>query len=184
MSAAFDRAEGERIANVVVIAFALGLAWGLKDFYARARFEDLTWVLAPTRRLVEWWSEGAFEVEPGRGYLSRDLLFEIVPACAGVNFMIVAFASLVGGLAHTCRSWTRRLALLIGSAFAAYGVTVIANAARITAAMRLHGAGVALGWLTPERLHCAVGVAIYFLFLSALFGFAARLTGARRDFAL
>ena len=184
MGTTLDRAWWNRTANIALVAFALGLAWGLKDFYSRAHFEDLTWALAPTRRLVEWFTGSAFEAEPGRGYLSRDRLFQIVPACAGVNFMIVVFASLVAGLAHTRRTMTGRLSLLITSALAAYGVTVLANATRIAIAMKLHAAGFSLGPLTPERLRCGVGVAIYFLFLIVTFAIGAKLTGARRDFAL
>ena len=40
-----DRAWWQRTLNLAFIGFALGLAWGLKDFYSRARFEDLLWVV-------------------------------------------------------------------------------------------------------------------------------------------
>ena len=68
------RAPGrDRAANVVAIAIALGLAWGLKAFYSRAAFEDLLWILSPTRRLVEWLTGATFTPEGGHGYLSRGL---------------------------------------------------------------------------------------------------------------
>jgi len=41
MNGVMDRAWWERVLNVAFIGFALGLAWGLKDFYSHARFEDL-----------------------------------------------------------------------------------------------------------------------------------------------
>jgi len=184
MNGVMDRAWWERVLNVAFIGFALGLAWGLKDFYSHARFEDLGWVLAPTRRLVEWLSGASFAAEPGIGYLSRDHRFQIVPACAGVNFMIVAFASLTCGLMHTRTTMRGRLGLLIASAIAAYGVTILANAARISAAMRLHAAGVTWGPLGTEHLLTAAGVVVYSLFLGGLFGIGARMTGAGRDFAI
>ncbi len=174
----------DRAANGSCVVLALALAWALKEFYSRARFEDLHWVLAPTRRLVEWLTGAAFEEEAGQGYLSRDRLYRIAPACAGVNFLIVAFVSLVCGLVHTRARWRGRAALLAGSALAAYAVTVLANASRIAIAMRLHDAGASLGPLTSDRLHCAAGVAVYFAFLCALFAVGARLTGARRELAL
>jgi hypothetical protein len=71
------------------------------------------------------------------------------------------------------------VALVLGSAAAAYLATVLANAARIAVAIRLHEAGAALGPMTPSRLHCAEGVAVYFLFLLVLFSAAARVTGVR-----
>jgi len=107
-----------------------------------------------------------------------------VPACAGVNFLIVAFASLACGLVHTRASWRGRAALLAGSALAAYAVTVLANASRIAIAMRLHDAGASLGPLTGDALHCAAGVTVYFGFLCALFAIGARVTGARDELAL
>ena len=179
-----DQEWRDRAASYAFAGFALGLAWGLKDFYSRAHFEDLLWVLAPTRRLVEWLTGVAFEPEATQGYLSRDRLYQIVPSCAGVNFMIVAFTSLCCGLVHTLSTLRARLALIAASALAAYGVTVLANAVRIAIAIRLHEAGTSFGFLTPERIHCVEGVAVYFLFLCALFAVGARVTGARRDLAL
>ena len=141
-------------------------------------------MLAPTRRLVEWLSGASFEAEPGVGYLSRDRRFQIVPACAGVNFMIVAFTSLACGLAHTRKTLRGRLALLLTSAVAAYAVTIVANAARISAAMSLHAAAVTVWPLIGEQLHAAVGAAIYCTFLGLLFRFGAKVAGAGRDFAI
>jgi len=54
---------------------------------------------------------------------------------------------------------------------------------RIGVAVRLHEAGASFGPLTPSRLHCAEGVAIYFLFLLALFAAAVRVAGGRRALA-
>jgi len=174
----------DRAANVACAAFALGLAWGLKSFYSRAGFDELLWVLAPTTRLVEWLTGASFELEAGRAFLSRDRLYEIVPACAGVNFLIAAFCSLACGLVHTQPTLPSRLALIAASALAAYAATVLANAVRIAIALRLHDAGAWIGPLTPERLHTAAGAAVYFVFLCALFALGARLTGARHELAL
>lgn len=164
-------------------AIALGIAWAMKQFYSHANFDELAWVLAPTMRLVERAGGVVFELEPHHGYLSRDHWFEVVPACAGLNFMIVTFVSLCLGLAHTCPGAAARAGLVLGSALAAYAGTVLANATRIVLAIRLHDAGASFGALTPERLHCALGVAVYFLFLLVLFTAGERLTGARRELA-
>jgi exosortase K len=172
-----------RAADLGCVACALALAWGLKAFYSRASFEDLSWVLSPTRRLVEWLSGDGFEAEAGQGYLSRERHYLIAPACAGVNFMIVAFVSVVVGLLHTRSTIWGRGMLLVVSALAAYGVGVLANASRIAVAMRLYDAGAAWGPLTAARLHCAAGVTVYLLYLYALFAVAARATGAHHELA-
>ena len=165
--------------DVAVAAAALGSAWALKAFYSHAGFDALGWILTPTVRLVGWATGIAFELEPHHGYLSRDHFFLVAPACAGVNFLVVAFVSLCLGLAHACTTAAARVALVAGSAVAAYAATLLANATRIALAVRLREVGAALGPLTPARLHCAEGVAVYFACLLVLFAVAARVTGAR-----
>ena len=173
-----------RAGDTAVAVAALGAAWALKAFYSRAGADDVRWVLAPTVRLVEWTTGATFEYEAHQGYLSRDHLYAIVPACAGINFLIVAFCSLCLGLTHTCRGILARVALVAASALAAYATTLVANAARIALALPLHDAGAAWGPLTPDRVHCAEGVIVYCLCLGLLFATATRVTGARHDFAL
>ena len=162
---------------------ALAVAWAAKQFYSHASFDQLRWVLAPTVRLVEWVSGVTLELEPHHAYLSRDHYFAVVPACSGLNFMIVAFVSVCVGLAHTCAGHAARAGLVLGSALSAYAGTLLANATRITLAIGLHDAGASFGVMTPERLHCALGVAVYFPFLLALFAAAEWLSGARRALA-
>jgi len=152
-----------RAGTLAVVGVTLGVAWALKRFYSHASFDELGFLLAPTVRLAEPLAGGVrFALEPHHGYLSRDARFEIVPACA---------------------STTARVALVAGSAAAAWVVTVLANATRIALAVRLHEAGVACGPLTPARLHCALGVAVYFAFLLVLFALASRVAEARHDLA-
>ena len=169
--------------DAAVAAVAIAAAWAAKTFYSGAGFDALRWILTPTVRLVTWVAGVSFELEPHHGYLSRDQLFLVAPACAGVNFMIVAFVSLCVGLAPACPRTGARVSLVLGSAAAAYAATVLANATRLVISMRLHEVRAAFGPLTPSRLHCAVGVADYVLFLLALFALAERITGARRALA-
>ena len=171
------------IGDAALATAALGSAWALKAFYSRADADALRWILAPTVQLVRIATGVAFELEPHVGYLSRDRCFLVAPACAGVNFMIVAFVSLCLGLAHTCSGVGSRVALMLGGAAAAYAATVLANATRIALALRLREAGTALGPLTPARLHCALGVAVYFAFLLVVFSAAARGIGGRHETA-
>jgi exosortase K len=166
--------------DVAVAGVALGTAWALKVFYSTASFDQLRWILTPTVWLVRLSTGVALEMEAHRGYLSRDQLFLVAPACAGVNFLIVTFVSLCLGLASACSRAGERVALVLASAAAAYAATVLANAARIALALRLHEAGASFGPLTPARLHCAVGVAVYFLFLLALLAGAERVMPGRR----
>jgi len=169
--------------DAAVAGVALGSAWALKAFYSAATFDQLRWILTPTVWLIGTFMGAPFDLEPHRGYLSRDHLFLVAPACAGVNFLVGAFVSLCLGLAGECATARTRMALVLSSAVAAYAATVLANAVRIGVAVRLHEAGASFGPLTPSRLHCAEGVAIYFLFLLALFAAAVRVAGGRRALA-
>lgn len=172
-----------RVANLAVATVALGLAWSLKAFYSRAHFDELRWVLDPTVRLAGALGAGPFELEAHHGWLSRAHRFEVVPACAGLNFMIAAYLSLCCGLARTCTRHRQRVALLLGGAAASYVATLLANATRIVIAIHVHDAGWSWGPLTPERTHLVVGVAVYSLGLLALYAAASRLAGADRALA-
>jgi exosortase K len=155
-----------------VTAAALGIAWSVKAFYSHASVGELAWILSPTVRLVEWGTGASFAYEPDRGWLSREHLFAVVPACAGVNFLIVAFCSLCFGLVGSCRTTPQRAGLLVGAGVAAYATTLLANATRIALALRLHDA--AFEPAAEARLHRGLGIAVYFLFLGALLTVAPR----------
>lgn len=157
----------ERLVDSGVVATTLGLAFLLKRFYSQAGFDELLWVLAPTTWLVELLSGSNFELEAHRAYLSRELMFEIVPSCAGLNFLIITWCSLACGLVHTRLTTRGKLGHLLSSGVVAYVATLLANATRIWIGIQLHVNGVSLGPLTPERLHRIEGVAVYFLFLIA-----------------
>ena len=183
MSRALATVGRWRVANLAVVVVALGIAWLLKAFYSRAGFDELRWILDPTVRLVEVAGAGPFELEAQHGYLCRAHRFEVVPACAGVNFLIAAFVTLCLGVVSACTRARHRVGLLLGAALAAYATTLLANATRIVWAMRLHEAGASFGPFTPERLHRALGVGVYFAFLAALFTLASRVVSADREAA-
>ena len=87
---------------------AVLIAWGLKRHYADARADDLLWILSPTARLVGATTGATFVMQPGEGYFSRERLFLIEKSCAGINFMIAAFAMLVFALVHRADPGCRR----------------------------------------------------------------------------
>ncbi len=160
------RCTRNRIAQCVVI---LVCAFMLKLHYSAASANQLRWILAPTTALVEFTSGVSFEFESHAGYLSSDRSFLIAGSCAGVNFLITAF--LVLSIGHLLRdrstgtSW-----VLIPTLFMiAYLVTIVANTARITIAMRLQKIPAGAGWLPPEQLHRLEGILVYFGFLLLLF---------------
>lgn len=171
------REAGARAAAGAVLLAALAAAFALKRFYSTASAADLRFVLAPTTWLVEVAGGHRFDWTSG-GYLSAELRFLVAPACAGVNFLIVAFAALVLGFVRPARRPWQNVGILLASAAAAYATTVLANALRILIAIPLWTRGVSLGWLTAARLHELVGVVVFLGVLLLLHLLARRLASA------
>lgn len=154
---------------------AILAAYALKRFYSQAAAGDLSWVLAPTARIVGW-LRGETLISGPAGWTAPDGSYVIAPACAGVNFLIVAFVVSVLSFSRRLGSPACRLGWWIGSLFGAWALTVAVNTARILAAVELYRLGPVAG-LTPESAHRLLGIVIYLGALWALFSGLDRLTG-------
>jgi exosortase K len=154
--------------DAVFIGGALLAALLLKGWYRHATADALGLVLGPTVRLVELLSGYTFEPEGALGYVSRAADFVIVPACAGINFLVVAFVSLVMAQVRARSTPLCKLRLVAGAALTAYAATIVANAARITFAIALHRRHFGWGIFTSVRLHELEGVIVYLSALLAL----------------
>jgi exosortase K len=151
--------------NGSFLLLTLVLAVGLKQHYSEAGSEDLAWILRPTAALVEQISGISFEEEAHTGFVNYSRRIVIAPACAGVNFFIIAFSMAVFcGFPHIQGKRLKWL-WLTGAMVGAYGLTVFVNAVRITVSIHAYEAEIHSGWLTSGRLHRLEGVIIYFFFL-------------------
>lgn len=168
------------------------IALGLKLHYSRADSDGLVWILKPTAILVRGVTGAVFEYQSSAGYLSRELDILIAPACAGVNFLIIAFvmAGLCGvwrfeGTQRTKRTqgteWTgkkgktermgrtgRSLLWIFFSLLTAYGLTLVVNTIRIVLSIYLYRMDIYGSALTPAGLHRISGA---FLYLLSLYGY-------------
>jgi len=151
-------------------ASCVAAAYGLKLGYSRAGVPDLGWILAPTAKLV-----GALRGERlaagAAGWAPPDGSYVIAPACAGVNFLILAFVVSVLGFSHRFRTSRGRFLFWLGALGGAWTMTLGVNTVRILAAIELYRRGSILG-LDPEQLHRLLGVVVY---LGALWGVFAAL---------
>jgi exosortase K len=155
----------ERHAPAVV---ALALAGLMKRFYSAASPEELRWILAPTSWLTSLGVNTDFAFRAGEGYLSREQSVLISPACAGVNFLIVAFVSLVLGFSARFTSNSERARWVAISAAASYLTTLVVNALRISLSIAIaHLATRYLG-LTFQSVHRLLGIVVYLTGLVAL----------------
>jgi len=147
--------------------YALGglIAMGIKFHYIRAGIEDLDWVLLPTLRLVELLSGIHFERELNAGFINHAHRMIIVPSCAGINFLTIAFSTLFFSTAYRIRGKGLKLLWLGLSLELAYLLTLGTNSLRILTAIYLNDANLFGGWMTPARVHRIEGTLVYFFSL-------------------
>jgi exosortase K len=165
--------------NGVLLIAAVVIAWVLKQHYADARADELQWILSPTAHLTGAITGATFVMQPGEGYFSRERLFLIEKSCAGINFMIAAFAMLVVALAHRARSAVSAAHVLGVSLMASYLAAVIVNTLRIAVAMWLGAhpsvlSGVLSGFSAAD-VHRIEGITVYFAGLVMLYELVQRL---------
>ena len=154
---------------------AMLVAYGLKLAYSRASVEDLGWILLPTARAVGWLRGETLTLSPGAGWVAPDGSYFIAPACAGVNFMILALAVSVLGFSHRLRSRGARLSWWLASLTGAYVLTIAVNTLRIVAAVELYRLGPVAG-LDPGQMHRLLGTVLYLGALWGLFSVLDRIT--------
>jgi len=157
---------------------ALALAYGLKLHYSRAAAGDLAWILVPTARAVGWLRGEILTFTPDAGWLAPNGSYRIAPACAGVNFLILAFTLAVLGFSHRWRSPRARLAWWGASLAGAYLATIAVNTLRITIAVLLYRLGPVAG-LSAGQAHRLLGTLVYLGALAGLFFALDRLTARR-----
>jgi exosortase K len=153
---------------ITVLLIAAPALW-LKKFYGTATSESLDWILTPTATLVNIVPGMHFIREPGLGWFDSAQSAAIVPSCAGVNFLIVAFAVLSLCGVWNLRSPFAQLVWTAVTALAALAATVVVNALRIWLSMELYHIDIYTAQLTPALIHRVCGVTIYYTSLLCLF---------------
>lgn len=148
-----------RLCVLAVVALSI---WALKRHYADARADDLWWILAPTTAVVSQATHTQFTRISGEGYFAQERLFLVEKSCAGVNFMIAAFAVVMFVLFRHVRSWHSAGAVFVTSLIASYCAAVLVNATRIALAMWLAADGPALRITNAAQAHRVEGIVVYF----------------------
>ena len=164
------RIPRHRLVNAVCFLIIAAAAFWLKAFYSRADSEDLGWMLRPTAWVAEAISGTAFSAETGAGFVSHDRRFVIAPACAGVNFLIIAWLTAACSGVHRFKSAAGKALWLSASALSAFGLTVGVNGLRVVLSILLFDTGAHIGPLTPDRLHRVAGASVYLICLYLFHG--------------
>lgn len=140
------------------VGFALALvalAYGLKLHYSRALAEDLRWILEPTAALVELFTGSNCAFEP-TGFVNTELGLIITPACAGVNFLVMALVTFAIVQLSARFSLHERFLWCATALGVAFVVTLFVNALRIVLIARV------------DSDHRVLGVFLYVTALSFL----------------
>jgi exosortase K len=170
--------------QVGVLAVVAMVAFGLKRHYADATTDALSWILTPTAHVVGLVTGVAFAAVPGEGYFSAERMFLIEKACAGVNFMIAAFAMVAFALLHHARSFRGSAAVVGLSLLASYVAAIVVNAVRIVIAMWLAAQPMLWTTLTSADIHRLEGIAVYFGGLLLMYALVQRLDRGEFTYAL
>lgn len=159
--------------NLFFYLIGLTFILGIKYYYSSADTDSLRWILAPTA----WWAGilGGipFEYVSPAGYVSHSFRFIIAASCSGVQFMIISTSALIFSFVHRMKTWKKKMGWTITSLAFSYLSTVLINGIRIVLAiyipLMLQGSNHYGAWLTPERLHTIIGIAVYFSSLFILY---------------
>jgi exosortase K len=165
------------LTHMAQFVLVLLIALGLKVYYSTASANELRWILAPTAWLVSLATGMEFRFEPYGGYLSLDRTFLIAPACSGVNFLIISFLVLTLGKLWRRSPHAFRWPFLPAAMSVAYLSTLVANTARISAAILFRPFTSGITWMDPAEVHRLEGIIIYFGFLVLVFVVSERLDG-------
>ncbi len=150
--------------DAVFYPVAVLMALAVKQHFSQARPEDLIWILKPTAGLVSLLNGDVFIFEAGAGYACHVRNVIIAPACAGVNFMLMAFGMAVfSGMRHM-RGWRHGAAWLLSCLLASYLLTLVVNALRIMVSIYTYNSGAFVDGMMWERIHRLEGIVIYFFF--------------------
>ena len=155
--------------KMCVLAVVALVIWGMKRHYADARADDLSWILRPTAQVVSVITGTSFVAVPFEGYVSHERLFVIEKSCAGINFLIAAFAMVVLTVFHRVGSGVSAICVLGASVMAGYVAAVLVNAMRITVAMLLADHGIGSSTFSAAQVHRFEGIAVYFAGLVLLY---------------
>ncbi|ACM21989.1 glycosyltransferase [Geotalea daltonii FRC-32] len=163
--------------NLPLYGLGMIVILSLKGFYSTAGVDDLVWVLQPLAFLVELITGIQFQYDPAVGFVSLASRVVIAPACAGVNFFIICFATIFFTLVSRLDNPMKKWAWLVISIISAYLVTLLGNSFRIMISIYLYRADIYGEWATPERVHRLAGMLIYVPILVITYLAAERMVG-------
>lgn len=150
-----------RLPAFVLPLLLLGGAFLLKWWYRTATVDELAFVLRPVVTMVGLITGEQWTFSAEQGYLFPTINVLIDRSCSGVNFFVITTATFAFIVLKNVHGGCARPLFALISAFAAYGLTILANTGRILAMIHLEN----FQLHASPRIHEAIGA---FFFLVAL----------------
>lgn len=148
---------------LVGYALAFAVVVGVKLLTRVGEVGYLLWLLSPTAWLLEACLNEPLAFEAGKGFVALQSPFIISAECAGANFFIISFLSVVLGFLHKSR-WAV-LPTLAVFGLIAYCLTVCVNVFRIVNILKFEQALSQASGFSSKVVHEAQGVFVYVSFL-------------------
>lgn len=138
----------------------------IKLFYRNAGSSSLLFILAPVTKLVQTFTGIPFYYMPETGYLSLDGAIEISAGCAGINFLVILFCTLVFSFTKRFSGTIKKTALFPVFLLFSHIITIIVNTFRIVTSISLSKFNDAWLGLDNVLFHKITGALVYFFFLA------------------
>jgi exosortase K len=167
----FARMQPVGDVDSALFLLVLGGAYILKRFYSTAGADELGWALGPTAALVERFTCVHFVAERGAGFVSQGRDLVIAPACAGINFLVIAVLSLTFAFVRQLGRPAAKVCFVVACVLASYAAMLLVNATRISLGMAFERLFADLG-ASHGDVHRILGIATYLTSLWILFALA------------
>lgn len=138
----------------------------IKLFYRNAGSSSLNFILAPVTKIVETFTGISFYYMPDGGYLSLDGAIEIGAGCAGINFLVILFCTLIFSFIGQFCGTIKKSAVFPVFLIFSYIITIIVNTFRIVTSISISKFNEAWLGLDNVLLHKITGALVYFFFLA------------------
>ncbi len=138
------------------------MLFALKSHYSSAPVDSLSWILAPTAKVVSLVNSTPFVEQFGEGYVNLNSRVIIAKSCAGINFMIILFMMITLPVLGNLKAKRAQIGYLISALLMAYLLTILVNTIRITISMELFQLNIYNETITKALVHKIAGIGIYF----------------------
>jgi exosortase K len=155
--------------NIPYYLTAIGLFILLKFGYTLSDFNDLTFLLKPTNKLVGFLTGSHSVYIQSSGYFYEQLNIVIDKSCSGFNFWLLCFLMLTFlTLKYFNKNIQKAFALLF-SIVGAYILTIFINSSRILASIIINNHHITIFDDKREIIHETVGIVINLFFLILIY---------------